>query len=70
MSNYLIIDWIMEVQSGLKERMYVNGLKQEIGKAMLPVLVEARPHSVKATDQLLEGSGPEPVWPSAGACQP
>ena len=27
------------------------------------MLVEARPHSVKATGQLLEGSGPEPVWP-------
>lgn len=31
-------------------------------KAALPVLEEARPHSVKATGQLLEGSGPEPAW--------
>ena len=29
----------------------------KIRKAVLPVLVEARPHSVKATGQLLEGSG-------------
>ena len=38
-------------------------------KAALPVLVEARPHSVKATGQLLEGSGPESVWSSVGAKQ-
>jgi hypothetical protein len=38
-------------------------------KAALPVLVEARPHSVKATGQFLEGSGPEPVWSSVGAWQ-
>src|SRR6476620_10537254 len=40
-----------------------------IRKAALPMLVEARPHSVKATGQLLEGSGPESVWPSVGAWQ-
>ena len=38
-------------------------------KAALPVFLEARPHSVKATGQFLEGSGPEPVWPSVGAWQ-
>ena len=33
------------------------------------MLLEARPHSVKATGQFLEGSGPESVWPSVGAWQ-
>src|SRR6187551_3106923 len=39
----------------------------ELRKAALPVLVEARPYSVKATAQFLEGSGPESGRPSVGA---
>ena len=40
--------------------------KKEVGekKAALPVMTEARPHSVKATSQFLEGSGPESERPS------
>jgi len=39
-------------------------------KAALPVLLEARPDSVKATGHFLEGAGPESGWPEELATRP
>jgi hypothetical protein len=42
----------------------IQWMEERKKKAALPVMTEARPHSVKATSQVLEGSGPESEWPS------
>lgn len=62
------MDSVLSAPGWLDRQREVRQSKR-IRKAALPVLLEARPHSVKATGQFLEGSGPEAVWPSVGAWQ-
>ena len=59
--------WVLSSEYRMEVTTLVDTASVGIRKAALPVLVEARPYSVKATGQFLEGSGPESVWPSVGA---